>query len=183
MESSRLKFKGDRKYVQSASVFDDILERVVGPVADIDFIFHKQTANQVHYRSEPPVDQADLVATWKDSSRKIFVVDSHDPVLESEGYEESMLVNMLSFAKDEVEVPDDLGGFTFIEGVVAGFKHQLLRREPTRKAKYVFARIRLKYVPDNNVVIRYGRKIGRFYQANLFCSGEKLGQIFYGEWQ
>ena len=182
-EISELTFKGDRRYLQSASVFDDLVSRLEAPVSDIDFIFHRQTMNQVRYITEAPVSASDLVASWRDSKRQIFVVDSGLPVTESTPYDEAALVEMLAFDADKATVPAALGEFTFLEGIVAAFKHLLIRRYPERRAKYVFVRLRLKHVPHSKVTVRYSRQIGGFFQSVIESESCQLGQLFYGEWK
>lgn len=184
MESNRsdLKFKGERRYLQSASVFDDLLDRLGQPLTDVDFVFHRQTANQVRYCNHSPSRPDELVATWRDGGRRIYIVDSGVPVTESEQYDEEALVSMLSFGESDVLVPEELGEFTFLEGVVAAFKHMLLRRDPARK-KYVFARIKLKTMPPGTVTVRYVRTMSGFHQARILGAEETLGQLVYGEWQ
>jgi hypothetical protein len=178
-----LPFRGDRDYLQSATLFDDILQwRDVSP-RNIDFTFHKKTDRQVGYGAVAPQDDSSLVASWRDDDRRIFVVESDAPITLREGYDEQALVDRFSFGPDGVAVPTNVGDFSPMEAIVAAFKALLHRTVVPHKPKLVFVRVRLQSVPALPLEVRFSRRIGEFYQGEIRADAHPVGQIFFGEWR
>jgi hypothetical protein len=174
-------FRGDRKYLQSASLFDDLIA-LRGGVTDIDFKFHHKSGHQVAYVDELPSDQA-LVAEWRDSKGAVYVVERPEPILRATPYDEPVLVAKFRIEGRNAFIPADVAPFTTIEALVAGFKRLLQAVYPDISRKYVFVRIRLRQLPEGPVVLRYSRDIGSFFQGDIAVDGKPVGQIFFGEWQ
>lgn len=176
-------FRGDRQYLQSASLFDDLI-RFRGPEStDIDFRFSHKTDRQVSYVDTRPDAGERVVAEWSDSQGQLFAVERDDPIRESLPYDEPALVRLLRIEGRTVHVPADIGAFTRIEALVAAFKHLLLSTYPDIRRKYVFVRIRLTHEPQGATDITYARDIGAFFQGDIRENGQLLGQIFFGVWQ
>lgn len=177
-----LPFRGDRDYLQSATLFDDILQWGGGRPRNIDFTFHKKTDRQVGYGAAPQ-DESQLVAKWRDDDKVVFVVECDDPISLREGYDEKALVDRFSFGPDGVVVPTDIGDFSPMEAIVAAFKALLHRTVVPHKPKLVFVRVRLKSVPELPLEVRFSRRIGEFYQGEIRANAHSVGQIFFGEWR
>lgn len=175
-------FRGNRKYLQSASLFDDLIEVRGEGICTIDFKFHRKTGNQVTLTDKAPTDTDTLVAEWNDSRGKIYVVERDEPIRDSTPYDEPLLVNMFNVDGRTINIPLDVDPFTQIEALVAGFKHLLQSVYPDVSRKYVFVRIRLKHLPQSPVQIKYSRDIGAFFQGDIHESEQIFGQIFFGEW-
>ena len=178
-----LPFRGDRNYLQSATLFDDLLAWGAGDPRNIDLTFHRKTDRQVGYESSPPADEASLVATWRDAGKSIFVVETDQPITQRVAYDEQSLVDRFSFGPDGVMVPAQIGEFTPMEAIVAAFKALLHRTVVPHKPKLVFVRVRLQSVPQLPLEVRFNRRIGEFYQGDIRADGRAVGQIFFGEWR
>jgi len=178
-----LPFRGDRNYLQSATLFDDMLAWGGGNPRNIDLVFHRKTERQVGYDTSPPADDALLVATWRDADKSIFVVESDQPITQRVAYDEQSLVDRFEFGPDGVVVPADIGDFTVMEAIVAAFKALLHRTVVPHKPKLVFVRVRLQSVPQLPLEVRFSRRIGEFYQGDIRADGRAVGQIFFGEWR
>lgn len=178
-----LPFRGDRNYLQSATLFDDLLEWGGGEPRNIDLTFHRKTDRQVGYQTSPPADDALLVATWRDADKSLFVVESDQPITQRVDYDEPALVDRFTFGPEGVVVPADIGEFTVMEAIVAAFKALLHRTVVPHKPKLVFVRVRLQSVPQLPLEVRFSRRIGEFYQGDIRVDGRAAGQIFFGEWR
>lgn len=180
----RLQLRGSRDYLQSATLFDDILALRGSAVRDVDFVFHRKTGRQVAYRSEPPADGTLPVAVWRDAEATIHVLERDEVITESLTYDEPALVATFDFHPGgDVVIPPRIGGFTVMEAIVAAYKALLHRTVATHKPKVVFVRARLSRLPDLPVTVRHGRRIGEFYQGEILAGGARVGQIFFGEWK
>jgi hypothetical protein len=178
-----LPFRGARRYLQSATLFDDILSLVPEGLNNIDFKFHKKTDRQVHYQSMAPTQESAIVAVWRDDSQVIYVVERDEPIMDSVPYDEDALVGRFVFTSDGALVPRDITGFSVMEAIVAAFKAILHRSVVTDKPKVVFVRVRLRCVPGLPLEVKYSRRIGEFFQGDIRVGGESIGQIFFGEWR
>ena len=175
-------FRGDRNYLQSASLFDDLISLRGPGVKDIDFRFHRRTANQVSY-VDVPSGTEEIVAEWQDSLGKVFIVERAETISRSTPYDEPALVARFVREGDCVRLPAEVAPFTRIEALVAAFKFLLQRRFPDIPRKYVFVRLRLRYLPEEAMAVCYSRTIGEFFQGDIRVDGKAVGQIFFGEWR
>jgi hypothetical protein len=176
-------FRGDRNYLQSATLFDDILQWGGGRPRNIDFTFHRRTDRQVGYSSTAPQEESRLVARWRDDDKLVFVIEGDNPITSREAYDEQALVDRFSFGPDGVIVPADIGDFSLMEAIVAAFKALLHRTVVPHKPKLVFVRVRLQSVPELPLEIRFCRRIGEFYQGEVRAGARSVGHIFFGEWR
>jgi hypothetical protein len=180
-----LPFRGDRDYLQSATLFDDLVQwqPAPSPARAIDFTFHKKTDRQVGYQDNAPADQSALVATWRENGTAVFVVEGEQPIILREPYDEPALVARFCFGEAGVDVPADIGSFTPMEAVVAAFKALLHRTVVPSRPKLVFVRIRLRAPLSLPLRVRFDRCIGEFYQGSISSDAGDIGQIFFGEWR
>lgn len=176
------RFRGDREYLHSAAVFDDLAGLRGEDAARIDLKFHRRTVQQVSYSDEPR-DAAGAVAEWSDRRGKLYVVERNEPMTERVPYDEPSLVRMLAVDGRTVRIPAATPGFTRIEGLVAGFKLLLQTVHAGIERKYVFVRIRVDHCPRDAMEIRYARDIGAFFQGDVSEAGHPMGQIFFGVWE
>lgn len=174
------RFRGNRDYLHSTSLFDDMLQLRGTDATRIDMKFHQRTAHQVSYVDKLPTGQ-DPVAEWSDAAGKLYVVTREETITDIEPYDEPALVRMLSIGDRTVCVPRLTPGFSRIEAIIAGFKQLMQEARPT-KMKYVFVRVRLDQLPESELQIRYTRDIGAFFQGDILVNGRVAGQIFFGEW-
>jgi hypothetical protein len=174
------RFRGQRRYLHSTSLFDDLLQRRGAAAMPVDMKFHQRTARQVRYMEALPSSN-EPVAEWSDAAGKLYVLPREETITEIEPYDESALISMLALEGKTVSVPATTPGFSRIEAIIAGFKHLMQQARPTDK-KYVFVRIRLDRMPQGTFKIRYARDLGAFFQGDILVDGEALGHIFFGEW-
>ena len=176
-------FKAKRDYLHSTSLFDDLVAFRGASPRQIDFRFSHKTGKQVSYLDTLPGPADVLVAEWSDADGRLYVVERNDPIREAVGYDEAALVSRFALDGRTVHIPAELGGFTRIDALVAGFKHLLQRVSPLDAGrKHAFVRIRLAHVPEGAASITYARDIGAFSQGDIFEDGKLLGQIFFGIW-
>jgi hypothetical protein len=178
-----LPFRGDRNYLQSATLFDDMLAWGGGNPRNIDLVFHRKTERQVGYDTSPPADDALLVATWRDADKAIFVVESDQPITQRVAYDEQSLSTGSSSVPTASWCPPTSAISPVMEAIVAAFKALLHRTVVPHKPKLVFVRVRLQSVPQLPLEVRFSRRIGEFYQGDIRADGRAVGQIFFGEWR
>lgn len=176
-------FRGDRRYLHSASLFDDLLKLRGPEPTDIDMTFHRETAQQVSYVDQLPTPSCQPVADWRDSQGRVLVIERDEPMRDTTPYNEAELVQMLDVDQRTVHIPAEILGFSRIEALIAGFKHLLQSVYPEHVRKYVFVRVRLKHCPTGAVQITYARDIGGFFQGDILEDSARLGQIFFGVWE
>ena len=175
-------FRGDRNYLHSAAVFDDLLKLRGADATKIDLKFHRRTVQQVIYTDDPEATGR-AVAEWSDSGGKLYIVEREDGISNRVVYDEPSLARMLEIDGRIVRIPAETPGFTRIEALVAGFKLLLQTVHAGVERKYVFVRIRLDRCPEGAMEIRYSRGIGVFFQGDIAETGKGIvGQIFFGTW-
>lgn len=172
--------RGSRDYLHSASVFDDLLQVRGKNSTHIDLKFHRRTDRQVSYTERS--EGLEPIAEWSDSNGRLLIVERDEPIVERVPYDEEGLAAQFEIEGRTARIPKDIGSFTRIEAVIAGFKRLLQSVYPDIKRKYVFVRIRLDHCPDAAVEIRYSRDIGAFFQGDISAEGKPVGQIFFGVW-
>lgn len=173
-------FRGTRDYLHSTTLFNDLL-RVRGEHATrIDMKFHRRTGRQVSFTDELP--NGEPVAEWSDSGGRLFIVEREERITERAPYDEDGLAAQFEIEGRIVRIPADLGAFTRIEALVAGFKRLLQSVHPDKR-RYAFVRIRLDRCPESALEIRYSRDIGAFHQGDISEAGKLMGQIFFGVWE
>lgn len=178
------RFRGTRDYLHSTSLFDDIVQIRGTDIRNIDMKFHHRTDRQVSYVDTPPSSDDIVVAEWKDSSGTLYVVERDTLIREREPYDEEILADRFDIDGRDVDIPAEIGAFTRIEALVAGFKRLLnTRRNLPTRSHYAFVRIRLQHYPEGTFRIRYARDIGEFFQGDISEGENRIGQIFFGVWQ
>ena len=178
------RLRGNREYLHSASLFDDILQIRGNGARNIDMKFHRRTAHQVRYIDTRPTSNDVVVADWKDEAGALYVIEREEPILDCEPYDEPALAGMFTIEGREVLIPKQIQPFTRIEAIIAGFKRLLHEcREIPQGSQYAFVRVRLRHCPEDAIRIDYARNVGAFLQGDISEHGTGIGQIFFGVWQ
>ncbi len=184
MFTPRLKFRGDRKYLQSASVLNWILREHGASGLDLDFRFSARTGNQVVLSTLRPEIGQRMIGRYSDASTSLFLVESEIPILESEPYAESMLVQKFTGDDKKVIVPGPGDGFTAADITIAGFKFLVERLIPESRGRLAFARMMWKHPPIDESTIQLRRRIsGDMYEGSIHSQGNSIGSIIFGEWK
>ena len=176
-------FRGGRDDLHSTTLMNDLLRLRYGAPGGFDLRFYRRTDHQVRFQDEAPADGKVLVASWRDTSGLVHVVERGDRIERSEPYDEDGLANRLEFSESAVALPESLPGYTPVEAIVAAFK-ALLRRGPAGPgAKVAFVRLACSEAPALPLRIAYSRKLGDFFQGDLSVAGRPIGRIHFGEWR
>ena len=176
--------KGQRDYLSGSIVLDFILDRMVKHPSNIDMVFFRKTVNNCEFLTEPPPEGALLIGRYKDDANLIHVVETPEPITKRVPYPEEEVVRACSFGDDDVTVPGSVPGFSFIEKLVAAYKHLLHTRFPDHKGKLIFVQLKIARIPEGDFSIAFERKLGSdFYQASVLESGSRIGKVFFGEWR
>ncbi len=175
-----LQFRGNRDYLHSTSVMNDLFDLRGKDVTHIDLKFHRRTSQQVSYTDEPQA-AANAVAEWNDSLGKLYLVERGEQITLRAPYDEDALAGVFEIDGRGIRIPAHAHGFTRTDAIVAAFK-RLLQTAHAAGRKYAFVRIRLDRWPAGAMEIRYVRDIGAFFQGDISERGKPLGQIFFGVW-
>jgi hypothetical protein len=178
------RFRGNRNYLHSTSLFDDIL-KVRGEMArNIDMKFHHRTNHQVSYMDTRPTSNDVVVADWRDDAGALSVIEREEPILDRELYDEPALAGKFTVEGRKVRIPKQIQPFTRIEAIIAGFKRLLNEcRDIPPGSQYAFVRVRLQHCPVDAIRINYARNVGDFLQGDISEHGAGIGQIFFGVWR
>jgi hypothetical protein len=178
------RLRGNREYLHSTSLFDDILKLRRETAKNIDMKFHRRTTHQVRYIDTRPTSNDVVVADWRDDAGALYVIEREEPILDREPYDEPALARMFTIEGREVRIPKQIQPFTRIEAIVAGFKRLLHEcRDIPSGSQYAFVRVRLRHCPEDAICIDYARNVGAFPQGDISEHGAGMGQIFFGVWQ
>jgi len=179
----RFTFRGDRRYLHSTSLLNDLLKLRGEAAIDFDFRFSRRTDHQVSYQDDAPGDAGRLVATWQDRSGSLFVVEDEEVISGATPYDEAELMQRILVEGRIAHIPAGIEPFTRMEALVTAFKHLLQVVNAATPRKYAFVRIRLRRQPKGPCSLIYSRDIGEFFQGDIREEGELLGQIFFGAWK
>jgi hypothetical protein len=165
-------FKGDRNYIHSSNIFDYILsEKSSKSNKNIDFSLSRSILNKWHLVDEQLQNKkSNVIGQYKDDVSFSYIIEDNEMVTERRLYDESKIVNRLKITGKEIQIPDGVSDFSFIEKVNAAFK-ALLKNSVFKDGLYVylFVRITLKFIPSDGFCIQYKRLI-----SHKFCEGEIL---------
>lgn len=176
-------FKGERTYIQSGNIFDDILAKslTVSPT-HIDFKLSRITKKMWYLVTDKNLFSADsIIGQYKDDTTELFILESDQDVSERQPYDEDGLIRDLGIDTNKAKVPDGLIGFSFIEKANAAFK-TLLKQSvcPEKRIHYVFVRLTLDHIPADGFTIRYRRTIAeKFYEGEIIEFEVVIGNIYF----
>jgi len=183
MRNPHCVFRGSRTYLHSTSLLNHILSKLDYEPRDIDFVFHKETANLCKIENQAPADESQLIASYKDRKSRLYIVECGDPILERTPYDETVVVSDSTIDENRIAFPGLKPAYTFCECLIAGYKHLLENIFPEQTRKYAFARLRLAIVPDGGFEIAHSRIIAsKFYQGDITVDGQGIGNIYFGIW-
>lgn len=176
-------FRGERTYLHSTSILNDMIELRNGAATGFDFRFDRKTAAQVRYQDVAPREGGRLVGIWSDEEGTVYIVERGVRIVDSQPYDEDGLASMFEIANGAVCVPGDLGDYTVTDAVVAAFKALLHAGAAGSAARLAFVRMRCARLPELPLRIDYSRKIGGFYQGDIHDNAGACGHIYFGEWK
>jgi hypothetical protein len=176
-------FKADRKYIHSSNVFDYILsETSSNSHKNIDFSLSRTTLNKWHLITKlSQAKKSNIIGQYKDDVSFYYIIEDNEIVRERRSYHESSIVDRLTITAKEVEIPNGISDFRFIEKVNAAFK-ALLQRSVFQDGQYVylFVRITLKFIPLDGFAIQYKRMIShKFCEGVILENSKKIGYIYF----
>ena len=176
-------FKGDRNYIQSGNIFDYILSETSSKShKNVDFSLSRITLNKWHLLTELSQDKkSNMIGQYKDEVSFYYIIEDNEIVTERRSYNEAGLVDRLTITGKEVEIPNGISDFSFIEKVNAAFK-ALLQRSVFQDGPYVylFVRITLKNIPLDGFAIQYKRMIShKFCEGVILENSKKIGYIYF----
>lgn len=175
-------FRGERRYLHSTSILNDMLELRKGASDGFDFRFDRKTAAQVRYQDVAPAERDNLVGIWSDGEGTVYIVERDVRIADSQPYDEDGLAGRFEIANGVVRVPDALGGYTVTDAIVAAFKALLHAGAAGTAARLAFVRMRCERLPGLPLRIVYSRRIGGFYQGDIHDWAGTCGHIYFGEW-
>ena len=177
-----LKFRGNRDYLSGTTVFDCIHDQL-SDATEIDFQFHKFTANQCRFVSDPQSDEP-LVATFRSAGHHFGVVETDQPIESTYACNEAEILAQatLSETVGEFDFPP-IASATYLECIVAVYKAMLQQTADADRGKFIFGRVTLNKVPTSgHCLVKHRRKIGKqFFEATLICDDTPIGALYFGQ--
>ena len=188
-----LQFKGDRTYLQGPDMFNETLRWLTSTAGaelkDIDFSFHRLAHRQLTATADTPRSDSNPVAvcafTVNDVRRKVYLVETDQPVTGRYPYPEDEIVRPLDIDHDRHSgVLRGPTPYSEIEVWVAITKALHMSTLPDRKGKWLFVRGRLpKFVhkahaPERTLTIAAGLG-GRLTRTEVLLDGVTAGEIYF----
>lgn len=176
-------FKGERNYIHSSNVFDYIQsEKPSESYKNIDFSLSRTSLNKWYLITElSQEEKSNVIGQYKDEVSFYYIIEDNEIVRERRSYNESSVVDRLTITGKEVEIPNGISDFSFIEKVNAAFK-ALLQKSVFKDGRYVylFVRITLKFIPLDGFSIQYKRLIShKFCEGVILENSKKIGYIYF----
>ncbi|HSN17921.1 MAG TPA: hypothetical protein VLV87_06900 [Gammaproteobacteria bacterium] len=182
MNSTRFVFKANRDYLHSTTAFDYIRCELDGTPLKIDFRFNRRTDHVCALTDKKPPDNEPPVATYTDSERTLYLVETPGLIAERVAYDEDGLAANFKIEDKSIHVPADIAGYSFIECAVAAYKRLLTQL--FGKQRYAFVRLSVDRIPDGAFQVGFSRQLSEgFYQGVIKVQEVPVGRIFFGRWQ
>lgn len=176
-------FRGRRDYLHSASLFDCVLARRgrdAGEPKNIDFTF-KRKSNRVCRIEDTSRGDEGLVAAYVDDGSQYYIYETDQPIRRRVHYAEPTEGNGYTIEGDCAFIQMAGEGVSFIELAVGAYKGLLTSIFPKSGGKYIFARIRLDWIPDSSFQICYKRKVAKkFFEGQIVVKESPVGFIYFG---
>lgn len=178
-------FRGDRNYIQAASIFDCIvsLRQTQGlHVSAVDFSMRKFTSKQCALLlQDEPVNDADIVGEYKDSNGFLTIIEQPEVILERTAYDESTLVTQCVINENRINIPGKILSYSFIEKVIAAYKALLQNLFGKKNNFFFFIRLTLDQISSGEIQVIYERLVSKkYYQGSIFANNTKIGMIYFG---
>jgi hypothetical protein len=183
MMKSDFAIKGSRDYLSGSILFDFIVDKLARDPRDLNIVFYRKTLNNCVFTTDPPGPDAVLVGKYRDRNGSIYILETPGEISRYVPYPEERIVAACHFEGAGAEVPAGIEGFSFIEKLVAAYKHLLQQMHPGEKHKFIFVQLKLGHIPAGAFSIRHERKLGNgFFQAAVSESAARIGTVFFNEW-
>lgn len=180
--SDYLVFKGKREYLQGASLFDFIQEKlgIEREVQNIDFTMSKMTSVIPELLPKPPEGAINAIGTYRDAGGEYALFETEVPVTGRVTYDESDVAAGFCVSGHTIGVTVG-GAYSFMECLIAAFKHLLTAVVfVDEKRKYIFLRVVLNRIPAGDFSVSYSRLIGgRFFEGVVCERDDTLGKIYF----
>jgi hypothetical protein len=175
------RFRGDRNYLHSTTVFDWLLNQDPQPT-NIDFVFHKMTGFQCAVQFGNPKYGPKLVAVYQSDGLIAYLEETSIPIVKRYGCNEEQICehvrlqgNIAVFEYPLVE------NATFIEVLIGAYKLLLTMSSHSMPGKLVFARCRLKNIFEFGTgQVVHQRAIGNFFEAQIRHEVQPIGHLYFG---
>lgn len=184
MKTSEFYFRGDRNYLHGPSLFDYILNNYVRnkyKLKNIDFTFHKFTNKcclVVYEEGIFPLEK--LIGQYRDSETQLFIYETEDTITDRVPYDERGITGKCIVVNNEITIPREIGGYSFIDKVTAAYKLLLSKMYGNIYGKYIFARVILSFIPEGALSIKQERIISnRFFEGKIRQDDKDIGEIFF----
>lgn len=183
MIKSDFAIKGQRDYLSGSIVLDFILQKMRSEPRDLEIVFYKKTLNNCLFSGEAPGPDAVPVARYRDREGTVHVLETPEVIQKRMDYPEERMVAACRFYGDQAEVPAAIGQFSFIEKLVAAYKHMLQQMHAGEKHKFIFVQLKMQRLPTGAFTVRHERRLGNgFFQAAVLDAGVRVGTVFFNEW-
>ena len=176
-------FRGERDYLHSTSLFDFILAehaRKAGIPQNIDFTFLHKTNCACRVEDTNQGDTG-LVATYIDANSQYYLYETEQLIQRRVPYSEPGEGNGYIIIGDCASIQDVNEDNSFIELAVGAYKGLLTSIFPEFSGRYVFARMKLDWIPVSSFEICYQRKVAKhFFEGEIRVDEIPVGLIYFG---
>ena len=182
-------FKGNRTYLQAATLMDYIIRHHIAPddeLKDIDFSMSRFTdriCDVIADGNKVQPDTRSVVGQFYYGEQKILAFETPDKITRRVEYDEDMILNQCELVdKDNrIIIPANTDQFSFMEKAIAAYKALLNKLFGKSYKSFFFIRITLDTIPEGQVEITYNRIISKkYFQGTITQHGQKIGALFYG---
>lgn len=178
-------FRGDRTYIHATTLFDHIINSVINnnyDPYDIDFSLNRMTDKQCLIIPCNESGRLNAFAgQYRDNQSCFVITETSTPITERIPYNESEIASACSIRDKMIIVPGSVTRFSFIEKVIAAYKHLLIDLFNTSYGRYMFARIQLSHIPSGGFSILHERIISdRYFQGAILTKDTRAGTIHFG---
>jgi len=175
--------KGQRDYLSGSIVFDFIVDKLRRDPRQLEIVFYEKTLNNCLFVTDAPPADATLVGKYRDPEGTVYILETPETIIRRVDYPEDKIVAACRFDGVTAEVSADIPDFSFIEKLVAAYKHMLQVMHAGENHKFIFVQLKLQRIPAGAFSIRHERKLGNgFFQAAILEGETRLGAVFFNEW-
>lgn len=179
-------FRGNRNYIHGTTLFDYIVNNIYSTAKkpnDIDFLMHRPTKMQCEVISAETrdINSKELIGEFICDKGKHLILATSREIKERRPYDEETLLSLSGIIGNKITVPADVKQFSAIEKIIAAYKFLLTSIFQGQYGKFLFARIKLGFIPVGEITIKHDRIISnRYFQGTISDNNNKCGTIFFG---